>query len=232
MIWLLYIILWILVGLAALALILVLVPVHLRGRGSVQGFSADGVLEVSWGWGFAKFVSSRRAIGEARLLGLRIWRYRHKTDEEKEQDEKKNREKRRKKEEKRKKKKQKEKKKQKKKQKKASSPESMKALGVWLNRKHLIELIRRMLATLRIRLVIQGRLGTGDPADTAIIITVIRQLDARIKYIHLKVEPVYEQDLLNLAGAFSGRLWLLHIIFVFVAALFNRDIRRTLKALV
>jgi len=231
MIWLLYIILWIPAGLGALLLLFVLVPVHLRGRGSVQGFTADGVLEVSWGWGFVKFVSSRRAIGEARLLGLRIWRYRHKTEEEKEQAKKKDRENKRKKEEQRKQKKKKKKQKQMK-QKKASTPESMKALGVWLNRKPLIELIRRILATLRINLAIQGRLGTGDPADTAIVITIIRQLDARIKYIRLKVEPVYEKDLLDLAGAFSGRLWLFHIVFVFIAALFNRDIRRALKALI
>lgn len=216
----LYIVLWILVALLGLVLIVVAVPVHVRGRGSVQGLDVDGTLEARWGWGFVKLVASPQVGAEARLLGLRIWRYRpkppKKTKEEIEKEIEKKKEKER-------------RKKEKARARRKPGPLA-KTLGGWFHRKPLVELMRRILRTLRISLAIQGRLGLGDPADTAVAITVIRQVDEWMKHVRLWVEPEYEQDVVDIAGFFSARLWLLHVAFVFVAALFNRDIRRAMMA--
>jgi hypothetical protein len=222
MIWVLYVILWVLAALFGLLMLVVVVPIHLRGRGSVKGLAADGAVEVRWGWGFFKVTASRRALGEVRLLGLPIWRYRAKSAAEKQREKEKKKAKKRNKKHQTK----------EKKPKKEQTSGSLKALGAWLNRKALLELLRRVLVTLRVRLAIEGRLGLGDPADTALAVTAIRQLDARIKYVCLQVAPEYEQDVLDLRAAFFGRFWLLHIAVVFVVALFNRDIRRALMALV
>jgi hypothetical protein len=237
----LYIVLWILAGLLGVLLILVVVPVHVRCRGSVRGLDADGVAEVRWGWGFFKVVASPGVIAEAHLVGLRVWRYRPKSPEEQERErkaEEKARGKARRKDDKtKKKKKAKEQEKEKEKEKKSKAKgagkvgRSFDALSKWRHRKALLELIRRMLGTLRLSLEVEGRLGLGDPADTAITVTIIRQLDIRMSHVRLLIQPDYEQDVLDLDGGFSGRLWLIHIAFVFVAALFDRDIRRAMATL-
>lgn len=211
---------WTLLGLLALLLALLLLfialPFHLRARAAVDSeqdeprlpLGAMAWVRASWGWFVLAISWSSDTGGEVRVFGLRVARFPGEEDDPGE--------KKRKKEEKKAKKKEKEK--------------SGKYGPRWAmrHRRTLLGILVRLLRALRLRLAVAGALGLGDPADTVLAAELLRFAEANLPGTALDIEIDYLDEVVVLAGAVSGRIWLLHLAGICLWELRRRDVRRML----
>ncbi|MCA9562143.1 MAG: hypothetical protein KC561_01580 [Myxococcales bacterium] len=210
------VILWAVAVLCALLLVVVLVPISAEVRGEIEGLSANGDARVMWGAGLVSVRVARGEGGQLRLLGLPVFRFRmEKKPVSKETLAlKKDRAKRR-------------------AAQKAEKREKAIAKGKpprgfrWALRNW--RLFRRLLATLRLRGHLVGLIGTGDPADTALVVfRVFAPLNRRGRRFDIDVQPDYVDEVVELEGAVQLRFWPMAAVGVLLSTLINTESRRAL----
>ena len=119
----------------------------------------------------------------------------------------------------------KEKKKKDKKEKKSGKKRG--ARWAWRNR----HLFLRILRAFHLRGWLWGTIGTGDPADTAMIVqSIFRPIEGRFSRFHVCVEPDYLDDVLELGGAIRTIIWPLEFVAVLLVTLVRGRSRRDLLA--
>jgi hypothetical protein len=101
----------------------------------------------------------------------------------------------------------------------------------WLlrSRRGLSRAARRLLAALHLRLELRGRVGIGDPADTALVAPLCAQL-GRLPGVSLHLTWCWVDEVLDLEGCASARVWLAQLLGLGLLLLFSGDVRRMLRA--
>jgi hypothetical protein len=100
------------------------------------------------------------------------------------------------------------------------------ALG---NRAALSRVIGRALSALRLRCELSGRLGVGDPADTAFLSSAVAQLE-RLPAVRLRLSWEWIEEVIELEGRVAARLWLGQLIAVMLPLLLDGEVRRLVRA--
>lgn len=194
-----WVLLWIAVGLVSLGALLLGLPTHLRAAGGVEDSRLSGLVRARWAWGVVSVALSQGRGATLHLLGLRIWTFGPDKGERKAKREK----------------------------------ETPRARGrlQWLLRHRQVglRLLRRLLGTLRLQLRLQGELGLGDPADTALLHRLLLQLNGLSAALQVEVAPDWLDERVVLDGALRARIWPAHIGLVLLAALAKRETRQMIR---
>jgi hypothetical protein len=178
-----------LAALAVLLALVVLVPFHARARGALHGESAAGAAEVRWGPGLLALRLSSADGLTVRLLGIplprfgsrpgrRRWRGRRRGRRERERG-----------------------------MREASRARKRpRAAALLRHRGALLRMAVRLARPLRLRVRIAGTVGTGDPADVALLAAIARA--ARdLPGLELDLEWDWVDEALELDGELSARIW-------------------------
>ena len=196
-------------GLLGALLALVLLPFHARALGSVHEATPAGAVRVEWTWGLVAFEVGT-AGAALHLLWLRVWRFgprrKAQADEVKKKEEKEKAEKKR-------------------------------ARGSVLRRVHaslehggrLPRMAMRLARALHLRLVAQGTVGTGDPADTAVLFGTLRALQ-QLPGVELDLRPEWLDEELEVDAQASARVWIAEVVVVALGLLLVRENRAALRA--
>jgi hypothetical protein len=91
-------------------------------------------------------------------------------------------------------------------------------------------MLLRLGRTLRLRLRVSGFVGTGDPADTALLFAQLRALRA-LPGVKLDLEPDWLEEELELDAEGSARISVGHLLVVAAALLWARENRLALRAM-
>ncbi len=193
--------------LGVLALVIAL-PLDLQARGGVDSeedeprypLAAAASVRAMWGWGLLSVAWGTEAGGEVRILGIRVARFQGGSDDEK-----------------------KEKKKKAKKEKKKDSKYSPR--WAMRHRHTMLELLGRFVRALRLRLAVSGALGLGDPADTVMLVEILRLAEGQLSGADLDIDVDYLDEILVLEGVVSGRIWLAHLGGIALWELRRREVR-------
>ncbi len=201
-------------GLVGLLLALVLLPFRVRALGAVHGAEPAGGVRLEWAWGLVGFEAGNEGAA-LRLLWLRVWRFgARKKGATADEEEKK---------------KKKEEKKGKKKGKKKASGSVLARLRAGLEHgPALRRMLKRLAATLHFRLVARGVVGTGDPADTALLFGAVRALQ-ELPGVELDLRPDWLDEELEIDARASVRIWIADLLVVVVALLLVRENRAALR---
>jgi hypothetical protein len=202
-----------LAAVGALLALVVLVPFHARAGGAVHGESAAGAAEVRWGPGLLALRLSSADGLTARLLGIplpRLWSRRgvrrspgrRRGGPERERG-------------------------------RREAPRARKRPGAGAVLRHRGALLRmavRLARPLRLRVRIAGTVGTGDPADVALLAAIARA--ARdLPGVELDLEWDWVDEALELDGELSARIWVAHLLCAAAALLLRRENRAALRAM-
>lgn len=203
---------WTLLALLALLALIIALPLDLQARGEVDSeaeeprlpLAAAASLRGIWGWGLLSVGWGTEAGGEVRVLGVRVARFQGGADDEKKKE-----------------------KKAKKRAKKKEGMEGKKYGPRWAmrHRHTMLSLLGRFVRALRLRLALGGALGLGDPADTVMLVELLRLAEQQLPGADLDIEVDYLDEILVLEGMVSGRIWLLHLAGIALWALRRRDVR-------
>ena len=196
---LLTILLWILAVVGIILAVVLLVPVHIRARGRVQGLSVSGWARARWGFGFISIKADPQTGVALYWLGLRVWRFKMKGHEEPKPE--------------------------KKKKEKAGRGSGW----FWRNRRMLFWMAGRMYRTLHLKGRIAGTVGLGDPADMAYLWMLLWQLEGRVPGLELSVECDWQDEALELDGDVRAWVWPLQVLLVAAFTFLRRDVRRALR---
>ncbi len=200
----------VLLGLTGLLLVVALVPFHARASGSLHEATPEGTAQLEWGWGlFALGVSSERGLA-LRVLGFRVLRLRRRRvrgarggrREERRRERKRRRP--------------------------AGPRRSWPALR---QARALLLMAAHVARTLRLRLRVQGIVGTGDPADTALLAGLVPLLEG-VPGVDLELGWEWLDEELELDAQGSARIWLAHLLCVVAALLLARENRAALRAVI
>jgi len=101
----------------------------------------------------------------------------------------------------------------------------------WLvkNRRAGLQLMKRLIRTLRLQLRVQGRLGLDDPAATALVNRALAHLLGSSRAVSWQVEPDWLDETVQLDGEFRARIWLAHLGLVLLGGLLHRETRQMLR---
>lgn len=202
--------LWtLLLGLLVFVLGLLLVPLRMAVRGDLRLGEVDnagvaGEVLLSWAWGL---MSVQLLAGQPiwlRVCGLRILKLRAprlRRD-----------------------------KKKKKRKKKAKKPRKKGVRWALSNRRLLVHMARRLLATLHLSGQLSGRLGGGDPAHTAGLHLLMMQSTAWLPSLAIDVNADYVDEVIELEAMFGSWFVPGHIAAVAIGFLLRGDTRRVLLA--
>jgi hypothetical protein len=196
----------ILLSIAALLLLLIWIPFQVRAAGAVTFESVSGEVLLQWGWGLVQARLSSERGARLRLLGvpIRVRRGRHREAEERLDD--------------------------------ARDDESEDAGSRSIHLPRLEQLGRllrmagRVLRALHLRLRVNGVVGTGDPAQTAVVLPLIGQLE-RLPRVELAVEWDWVEERLELEAEGSARIWIAELIWTALTLLLVRENRAVLRTL-
>jgi hypothetical protein len=195
-------ILW---GLLALLVLLVGVPFHAEATGSVHEASPDAQAELRWGWGFVSLRISRKGPALS-VLGLRVWRFssrgRRREEEKKDAAEKAE----------------------------GHASRGRRILRALLeHRRALMSMALRFARVLRLRLCVKGTIGTGDPADTALLSSAARLFEG-LPGVKLGLQWDWVEEELEIDVEGRARIWIGHLLFEALALLMIRENRAVLRA--
>jgi hypothetical protein len=200
-----------LLALGALLALLLLAPFHLRAEGAVGEDGAAGALQVRWGPGLAAVRLSSTAGLEAWIFGLplpglgaamRRLRRRKPSPRKEPRPAKKQ----------------------------PRTPKERAPRRALLgHRRSLATMAARLARPLRLRARISGRLGTGDPADTAALAGLCRAVE-RLPGVELRLELDWIDEVVELEGALSARIWIVHLLGAALSLLPSREHRAALRA--
>lgn len=173
----------------ALALALLVVPLHLEVSGAADDERLEGRALARWGWWLMVLRADTDRGVDLRLLGLRVWRLRRGAGR-RARDQKRGRQK----------------------PKPETTPEKPTKSGgglrgAWHNRHAALRLLRAVLRALPVRGWVVGRLGLSDPADTATLFTLLDAAIERSRAIEIDVEPDWLDEALELEGLIRVRVW-------------------------
>ncbi|MCB9785711.1 MAG: hypothetical protein H6744_03345 [Deltaproteobacteria bacterium] len=98
----------------------------------------------------------------------------------------------------------------------------------WRNRQELGRMFGRLWRTLGLRGGVEGLVGLGDPADTALLHGVLSALAPRGATFVVAVEPAWLDEALQLRGWARARLWPAHVLVVSLGFLLRAEDRRVL----
>ena len=201
---------WFFIILGILLALLVLVPVHFRAGGWVEDSDFGGGLMVAWGFGLLSVRASRGQPLSLHLFGFRVAHLRGDRDDDREREPRKDKPR-----------------KDKPRKDKPRKDKRRRGLG-WAWRARGV--FARLLRTLHLRGRLRGAVGTGDPADTALLGAVLHAVTGSLPTVDVAIHPDYLDARLELEGQVRGRLWLLETAVVALACLARRDTRRLLFA--
>lgn len=168
----------------ALALVLLVVPLHFEAGGAVDEDRMEGRALARWGWWLVVFRADAARGVDLRVLGLPVWRLRPgrrkaKRDEPARRATAAKREKRR----------------------------GGGARSAWANRHALLRLAATVLRALPLRGWVVGRMGLSDPADTAALFTLVDAAAGRSRAIDIDIEPDWLDEALEIEGQVRLRVW-------------------------
>jgi hypothetical protein len=196
---------WIGAGLGVVLLAVVLVPFGARADGRVSDAAIEGAVELRWLFGLVAVRVASGGRGGFYLLGFRVSRPRASgSSGERERKRKAGRRK--------------------------PSAKKKRGLG-WLvrSRRALMGAARRLLAATGFRLKLSGRLGLGDPAETAVLVPLVAQL-GRLPGVSLELGWDWIEEVIDLEARARARIWLAELLVVGVGLLLDREVRRMLRA--
>jgi hypothetical protein len=93
----------------------------------------------------------------------------------------------------------------------------------------LLGIARRLLAALHPRLRLAGRIGAGDPADTAALSAALSAL-ARAPGVSVEVEPDWLDDVLELEARGTARVWPIEVLVTVAGILLEQGHRAALRS--
>ncbi|MBI5548633.1 MAG: hypothetical protein HY901_32530 [Deltaproteobacteria bacterium] len=193
------------VGLCLLGLLgaLVLLPFHARAFGAIHDASPAGAVRVEWAWGLVGFELGTEGAA-LHLLWLRVWRFgpRRKHQSEEKKDERRE-----------------------KKPRKSALARLRASLG---HGGALRRMVVRLALALHLRLQAWGAIGTGDPADTALLLATIRALQ-ELPGVELDLRPEWLDEELEIDARASARVWVAELLVVAVGLLLVRENRVALR---
>jgi len=194
---------WLGIVLGGLLLLVLLVPVHVRAWGRVDGESADGRVRVRWGGGVVAFHASPAGL-ELRMLGLRVSRLRgggsrpRRPKREREEHEEDGR---------------------------RRGPR-----WAWRHRRALMRAMLRVLAALHPRGRVSGVIGLGDPGDMAALFALLSRAEERWRRLELDVACDWTEEVLDLEGTVRAFVWPVELAIVLLVVRLRPDVRRALRA--
>jgi hypothetical protein len=194
--------------LALLLFAVVVVPFRGQAAGELTEDTLGGTATGSWCFGLMGIsASSERGVFFS-LFGRPIWHIRADDKEKKEE-------------------------KRQKKKAKRSSKKTFRQWAAWFvdNASTLRGLAGRVLGTFKVRMRLAGKVGLADPADTAILIALLRLISQVADAVQIEVQPDYLDDRLELVGEVSGQVWLLAILWVAFSSLFEVRTWKLLRGL-
>ena len=195
-----------LLGFLGLALLLGALPFHARARGGARNGQLSGQLRATWAFGLVALELSATGV-TVRVAGLAVFRPRRAG--------------------------------------RAALPARAaegeaageglrrsglaRVRGALENRRPLLRMAARLVGALHLRLRLAGRLGLGDPADTAALSGVLEAVRA-LPGVELSVELDWLGEALDLMAEGSARLWLPEALGVAGFLLLRRENRAALRA--
>lgn len=200
--------------LAALLALLLLVPFYARARGSIHGGSAEGAVEAAWGPGL---VALRLSSGDGlrvRLLGIPLPRLRLGQERSRSRRQRRERKAARRKE------------RPGEKQQEWRQP---RAGALLRHRAAFLRMALELARPLRLRLRIAGTVGTGDPADVALLAALARAA-GELPGVALDVTWDWVDEVVELDGELSARIWIIHLLGAAAALWLRRENRAALRA--
>jgi len=199
-----------LLGLLALALLLVALPFHASARGAARDGELSGRIRAAWAFGLVALELSPTGAA-VRVAGLTVFRPRRagRADGppariEREADGRAEEEGER-------------------------QGGLARIRGALENRRPLLRMAARLLGALHPRLRLAGRLGLGDPADTAALSGLLGAVRA-LPGVDLSVELDWLDEALEGTAEGSARLWLPEALGVAGLLLLRRENRTALRA--
>jgi hypothetical protein len=196
--------LFVALGLLGLLLLVALVPFQAQGSASIHQASLMGAAGVEWGGGLVALrISSERGLA-FRLLGVSIPWKRSRRDEAREEQRRKKRGRE---------------------PGKRGRPRTALSHG-----RALLGMVARLARALRLRLRVNGTVGTGDPADTALL-AGLAQLVERVPGLELDLGWEWLDEQLDLDAEGSARIWIAQLLWVAAALLLVRENRAALRAM-
>lgn len=104
-------------------------------------------------------------------------------------------------------------------------------LGWFLHhRGTILRVLARLLGSFRLEGRVSGTFGTGDPADTALVLQVLRTLDARTDLLTLDMAPCWTDEGWDLEGRIRLSVWPIRTVVAALGLLLHKDVRQTLRA--
>jgi hypothetical protein len=191
-------------GLLALLVLVLGVPFHARAVGSVHGESFGGAAEVRWGLGLLSLRVARGERARVAILGIRVLRLgaRGKRREEAaEEDEAPDR----------------------------PGRPRRRLRALLAHRGPLRRSAGRLAAVLQLSVCARGRVGTGDPADTAALAGAAR-LAEQIPGVRLELRWDWLEEELDVEVEGRARIWLAHLLVAALGLLLRREIRAMVRA--
>jgi len=200
----------ILVGLVALMVLVLLVPFHARARGWLHGGSAAGAVDIRWGAGLLALRLSSEDGLTARLLGVPLppIRFRSGRPRSRSRDRRARG------------------------RKAGKTPQDGKRPGAAALLRHrgdLLHMALQLARPLRLRLRLAGIVGTGDPAEVALLAGIGRAAGGR-PGVTLDLEWDWVEEVLELEGELSARIWVAHLLGVAAALWLRPENRVALRA--
>jgi hypothetical protein len=193
----------------ALALVVIALPFHAHVRGGVADSELSGILLARWAFGLLG-VDLRKGGPVLRLAGLRVMRLRgrgRRARGEPRRPRAKGRAPR-----------------------KAGKSPAARLRAAAANGGRLLGMGARLAGTLHLRLRLEGRVGTGDPADTAALAGLLRAAQA-LPGIDLRVDVDWLDEVLELEAEGSSRVWIPEVLVVAGLLLLRRGNRAAVRAL-
>lgn len=193
----------------ALAILAIALPFHAAVRGAVRDGEPSGLARVAWAFGL---VAVELRPGGARLLlaGAPVARLRARRGERAAPRRERAREERR--------------------ERTGRHRARARVGGAVSHRAPLLRIAARVLRALHLRLRVRGRIGTGDPADTAALAGVLQAARA-LPGIELEVEVDWLDEVLEGEADGAARVWLPELLAVAGLLMLRRPNRAAVRAL-
>ena len=198
------IILVLIVCLAGVVLVVLIMPLSFRSQGSLTGFEASGWIHVGWAFGALQVRAQPDKGVRLYVLGVPVHRFdvRNRAKTQKSATKKK---------------------------KKSKPKTATQVRSLWHERSTLSWAAKRMLSTLHLTGQLRGRLGLGDPADTAWLAVLFMQFESRFQRFRWAVQLDYTDEVIDLNGRIGAWLVPGQFLLVGLALFLRRDVRMALK---
>ncbi len=189
---------WVVAVLGGLVLALVLLPIHLRVGGVVAEDELGGRASVRWGFRLLELRADTTTGVDARLLGIRLWRYRPGKGGGAEEDEE------------------------------PKAPRKAgRGRGAWRHWRGWLRLLGAVKRAIPVRGWVDGTLGFSDPADTGALFAVLDPLMGWSETVEIDLWPSWVDPALELEGELTVSLWPARVLGALLwVVLFDGDVRR------